>query len=147
MHFQPKFSAVINFFNEDTSYALKDKKKLKKWVQLIIEAHHKSLGEVNFVFCSDDYLHKMNLEYLQHDTLTDIITFDYCENETISGDLFISIDRVKDNAALLKIKLVDELHRVMIHGVLHLIGFKDKTKQDAATMRSQEEKSLILRGF
>lgn len=138
---------MINFFNEDTSYVLKDKKKLKKWVQVIIENHHKSLGEINFVFCSDDYLHKMNLEYLQHDTLTDIITFDYCENDTISGDLFISIDRVKDNAAHLKIKLVDELHRVMIHGVLHLIGFKDKSKQDAATMRSQEEKSLILRGF
>lgn len=138
---------MIHFFNEDISYALKDKKKLKKWVQAVIEHHHKSLGEINFVFCSDDYLYKMNVDYLQHDTLTDIITFDYCEENTISGDLFISIDRVKDNAAHLKIKLVDELHRVMIHGVLHLIGFKDKSQQDAATMRSQEEKSLILRGF
>lgn len=138
---------MINFFNEDSSYVLKDKKKLKKWVQVIIEHHHKSLGDINFVFCSDDYLHKMNLDYLQHDTLTDIITFDYCDNDSISGDLFISIDRVKDNATHLKIKLVDELHRVMIHGVLHLIGFKDKSKQDAAAMRSQEEKSLILRGF
>ena len=121
--------------------------KLKNWVKIIIEAHQKSLGEINFVFCSDEYLHKMNLEYLQHDTFTDIITFDYCNGNTVSGDLFISIDRVKDNAADLKIKLIDELHRVMIHGVLHLIGFKDKSKQDAATMRSQEEKSLILRGF
>ena len=138
---------MIHFFNEDISYALKDKKKLKKWVQAVIEHHHKSLGEINFVFCSDDYLYKMNVDYLQHDTLTDIITFDYCEENTISGDLFISIDRVKDNAAHLKIKLVDELHRVMIHGVLHLIGFKDKSQQDAATMRSQEEKSLILRRF
>lgn len=121
--------------------------KLKNWVKIIIEQHQKSLGEVNFVFCSDEYLHKMNVEYLQHDTLTDIITFDYCDGNTVSGDLFISIDRVKDNASDLKIKLTDELHRVMIHGVLHLIGFKDKSQQDAATMRSQEEKSLILRGF
>jgi len=138
---------VIHFFNEDISYVLKDKKKLKKWVQVIIEHHHKSLGEINFIFCSDDYLYKMNVDYLQHNTLTDIITFDYCEKNSISGDLFISIDRVKENAAHLKIKLVDELHRVMIHGVLHLIGFKDKSQQDADTMRSQEEKSLILREF
>lgn len=138
---------MVHFFNEDVSYVLKDKMKLKNWVKIIIEQHQKSLGEVNFVFCSDEYLHKMNVEYLQHDTLTDIITFDYCDGNTVSGDLFISIDRVKDNASDLKIKLTDELHRVMIHGVLHLIGFKDKSQQDAATMRSQEEKSLILRGF
>lgn len=138
---------MVHFFNEDVSYVLKDKMKLKNWVKIIIEQHQKSLGEVNFVFCSDEYLHKMNVEYLQHDTLTDIITFDYCDGNIVSGDLFISIDRVKDNASDLKIKLTDELHRVMIHGVLHLIGFKDKSQQDAATMRSQEEKSLILRGF
>ena len=138
---------MVHFFNEDVSYVLKDKMKLKNWVKIIIEQHQKSLGEVNFVFCSDEYLHEMNVEYLQHDTLTDIITFDYCDGNTVSGDLFISIDRVKDNASDLKIKLTDELHRVMIHGVLHLIGFKDKSQQDAATMRSQEEKSLILRGF
>lgn len=138
---------MVHFFNEDVSYVLKDKMKLKNWVKIMIEQHQKSLGEVNFVFCSDEYLHEMNVEYLQHDTLTDIITFDYCDGNTVSGDLFISIDRVKDNASDLKIKLTDELHRVMIHGVLHLIGFKDKSQQDAATMRSQEEKSLILRGF
>ncbi|MDG1765571.1 MAG: rRNA maturation RNase YbeY [Flavobacteriales bacterium] len=138
---------MVHFFNEDVSYVLKDKMKLKNWVKIMIEQHQKSLGEVNFVFCSDEYLHEMNVEYLQHDTLTDIITFDYCDGNTVSGDLFISVDRVKDNASDLKIKLTDELHRVMIHGVLHLIGFKDKSQQDAATMRSQEEKSLILRGF
>ena len=138
---------MVHFFNEDVSYVLKDKMKLKNWVKIMIEQHQKSLGEVNFVFCSDEYLHEMNVEYLQHDTLTDIITFDYCDGNTVSGDLFISIDRVKDNASDLKIKLTDELHRVMIHGVLHLIGFKDKSQQDAATLRSQEEKSLLLRGF
>lgn len=102
---------------------------------------------MNYIFCSDDFLHKMNVDYLQHDTLTDIITFDYCEGSICSGDLFISIDRVKENAKELKSSVKDELHRVMIHGILHLLGFKDKSQQEAEEMRSQEEKSLILREF
>lgn len=138
---------LIHFFTEDHNFSLKDRRKVRSWIDQIVQLHNNTLGEVNYIFCSDDFLHKMNVDYLQHDTLTDIITFDYCEGSICSGDLFISIDRVKDNAKELKSSMKDELHRVMIHGILHLLGFKDKTPQEAEEMRSQEEKSLILREF
>ena len=109
--------------------------------------YNKEIDQVNYIFCSDEYLLNMNKEHLQHDYETDIITFDYSENNTVSGDLFISLDRVIDNAKSLKLKRADELHRVMIHGVLHLAGYKDKSPQDQAEMRSQEDYCLSLRTF
>ena len=100
---------------------------------------------INFIFCDDAYLLEMNQEYLKHDTFTDIITFDYGSSEAVSGDIFISVDRIRENAAKLQQNALDELHRVMIHGILHLIGYKDKSPADKAQMTSKEDKYLSLR--
>ena len=110
--------------------------------------HNYQLGELTFIFCSDEYLHKINLEYLDHDTYTDIITFDNADEDgTIEGDIFVSVERVKENAADLKIPFEDELHRVLIHGVLHLLGHDDTTPELKAAMRKEEDKCLSLRSF
>lgn len=121
--------------------------KIKKWVEAVAKTEKKTVGGINFVFVSDDELLKLNKQYLKHNTYTDIITFDYSEKKAISGDIFISIDRVKDNAKKFKVKFEDELHRVMIHGVLHLCGYKDKSPKDAKEMRKKEDNSLNKRGF
>ena len=121
-------------------------KKLNTWIEKVAEKEGKQLGTISYIFCSDDYLLKMNIEYLNHDTLTDIITFPY-NNDPIEGDIFISIERVKDNAQDYKVNFETELHRVMIHGILHLCGYKDKTKMDALLMRQKEDESLILLGL
>ena len=107
-----------------------------------MESQNKTLGELNYIFCSDAYLLKMNQEHLDHDYFTDIITFDYCENETISGDLFISVDRTNENAKTFGKTQKNELHRVIAHGLLHLLGFKDKSPEDIAEMRQMEEFAL-----
>lgn len=130
---------AIHLFEEDISIKIKNKLNLKRWIKATIIAEKKSLGELNYIFCSDEYLHEMNVEYLNHDTLTDIITFDNSEVEDeITGDIFISIDRVIDNANKFEVSIEDELHRVMVHGVLHLIGYKDKKKEEKETMRFKE---------
>ncbi|MCU0391809.1 MAG: rRNA maturation RNase YbeY [Thermoflexibacter sp.] len=130
----------INFFTEDITYAIKHKALLKKWVRSVIKSHHYHLQELNFILCSDNYLYEMNIKYLDHDTLTDVITFDNSEiNQSIEGDIFISIDRVKENAEKLQVSSEVELHRVMIHGTLHLLGFNDKTKQEKEGMRKMED--------
>lgn len=130
---------AIHLFEENISIKIKNKLKLKNWIKATILAEKKTLGELNYVFCSDEYLHEMNVEYLQHDTLTDIITFDNSDTKNeITGDIFISVDRVIDNAAKFKVSIEDELHRVMVHGVLHLIGYKDKKKEEKETMRFKE---------
>ena len=134
----------IHFFNEDITFRLKAIKEIRAWLIRSIESEGKSAGEINFIFCNDDYLHKMNLEYLNHDTLTDVITFDYTEGDIISGDIFISIPRVKENAILLSIPFPDELDRVMVHGILHLCGYKDKTARNEKLMRSKEDEKLRL---
>lgn len=139
--------ASIHFFQEDVSFRLLHQRKLRSWIIECVSHYTKVVGDLNYIFCSDAYLLEMNKEHLQHDYETDIITFDYSDNETVSGDLFISLDRVIDNAKTLKVKRQDELHRVMIHGVLHLAGFKDKNPQDQAEMRSQEDYCLSLRTF
>ena len=115
------------------------------WITQVITLRDGQLGELNYIFCSDDYLHTINLEYLQHDTLTDIVTFPYADFPTISGDLFISTERVADNAAEFGETYADELHRVMIHGVLHLLGQADKSETDAQAMRQAEQWALSLR--
>lgn len=131
---------AINFFVEDTNYKIKNKLPLKKWLKEAILSHHYILNELNIILCSDNYLHEMNLKYLNHDTLTDVITFDNAETpQHIEGDIFISIERIKENAQSLKLRVEDELHRVMVHGTLHLLGFKDKTTQDKENMRKMED--------
>lgn len=140
----PKSS--ILFFCEDVNFKLKNSKKTISWIKDSIKKEGKTAGELNFIFCSDNHLLQMNLDYLQHNTFTDIITFDTGDaNDAISGDIFISIDRVKDNAAKFKKELDDELHRVIIHGVLHLIGYSDKTANKKSIMRGKEDAYLSLR--
>jgi len=118
-------------------------KNTTKWISETISKKEYYVGDINIIFCSDDYLLKMNLEYLKHNFLTDIITFDYSEEE-ISGDLFISVDRVLDNSKKFSITFEHELNRVIIHGVLHLLGYKDKSKSEAKLMRKQENICLKM---
>lgn len=138
----------IEFFSEDVEFELRNPGQVAEWINDIIEQHEQELISLTYVFCSDDYLHEINVSYLDHDTLTDIITFDNADEEgVIEGDIFISIDRVKDNSKDLGTSFEDELHRVIIHGVLHLLGYKDKTEEQEALMRKQEDSSLSLRKF
>ncbi len=138
----------IHFFTEDIEFKLKNKTNLKKWIIESVEAESSFVGELNFIFCSDEYLLKINQEYLNHDTYTDIITFDNSEeDDEISGDIFISAERVTENASQLNIDPQTELHRVIIHGVLHLIGFLDKAPKDKALMTSKEDYYLNRRNF
>ncbi len=136
----------INFFTEDISFQLKAKGKLRTWIQGTIESEGYRLKEVNFIFCSDDYLHRINVDYLQHDTLTDIITFDNSNVEdVIQGDIFTSIDRVRENAEQLRVLFDDELHRVLIHGILHLCGYGDKAGAEKKKMTQKENDYLEKR--
>ena len=138
----------VNFFIEDISFTLKEKIHLRSWVKQTIISEGKKLKELNFIFCSDSYLLEINKQYLNHDTLTDIVTFDNSESYgSISGDVFISVDRIRENAAKFKATERDELHRVMIHGTLHLLGFKDKTTAQKALMTSKEDQYLQKRTF
>ncbi|PKO99913.1 MAG: rRNA maturation RNase YbeY [Bacteroidetes bacterium HGW-Bacteroidetes-9] len=134
----------ISFYNENTGFRLRKIKKARKWLSDTIYTEGKNYGEISIIFCDDAYLHEMNVKFLDHDTLTDVITFDYNEGNQISGDIFISIERVKENTALFSKSFTDELNRVMLHGVLHLCGYKDKTKRDVAIMRQKEEEYLAL---
>ena len=135
---------LISFVSEDVSFNLKTHLLVEKWIKATLVAENKILGEITYIFCSDNYLHKINLEHLNHDTFTDIITFNYNVDEIINSDIFISIDRVKDNAETYNITFQNELYRVIIHGVLHLIGYDDKTVSDKKTMRSKEDFYLSL---
>ncbi len=139
----------ILFFNEDIAYPLKDKQKLRQWIGEAIKAEgFKRIGELNFVLCSDAYLLEINKEYLDHDTYTDIVTFDSSEQEdVIAGDIFISVERTTENAAKFAVSERDELHRVIIHGVLHLCGFHDKKKEDKELMTKKENEYLGKRQF
>ena len=136
---------VIEFFSEDTDFVVDSQQQLTEWITTVVAAEEKTLAAISFIFCSDDYLLKINQEHLQHDYYTDIITFDYCEGKLTSGDLFISVDRVKENATELSLPFEDELHRVMVHGVLHLLGYKDKTAKHKAEMTAKENHYLALR--
>lgn len=141
-------SIVINFFTEDIAYTLKEKAHLRKWIKETIVSEGKTLKELTFILCSDNYLLNINQQYLKHDTFTDIITFDNSEiQNAIVGDVFISVERVKDNATKFKTLERDELHRVMIHGTLHLVGYKDKTKAHKELMTKKEDHYLALRTF
>ena len=130
---------MISFSSVEITYNLKNKLKVKNWVKYILETEGKSAGDITYVFCNDEYLLGMNEKYLKHDTLTDIITFDYSEKGKLSGDIFVSIERVKENAGSFNTTLNQELGRVMAHGVLHLSGYKDKSPEDKKMMRSKED--------
>jgi rRNA maturation RNase YbeY len=135
---------MILFTNDDSvSFNLKNKRLIKSWIKDIIQLNKKELGDINYIFCSDEKILEINKEFLKHDYYTDIISFDYCEENKINGDIFISIDTVKSNSIKYKTEFIEELHRVIIHGVLHFLGFKDKTKADAEKMREAENKALI----
>lgn len=121
--------------------------QIQEWISTVIEEEDLELGDIQFTFCSDTFLHEINLEYLNHDTLTDIITFDYRVGDLIMGDIFISIDRVMDNAKSFNQDLADELHRVMAHGILHIIGYNDLNDEEAQLMKEKENWALSLRGF
>lgn len=135
---------MVSYFNEDKKFNLKNKRAISKWIKLIIETKGYRRGDINVIFTSDDYLLSVNKKYLSHDYYTDIITFDYCEDKLVSGDLFISIDSVKANAQEFQQEFLTELHRVIIHGILHLTGYDDHTYEDSAAMRQAENESLQL---
>ncbi|TDG37436.1 rRNA maturation RNase YbeY [Pedobacter changchengzhani] len=136
---------AISFFTESVKYNLPQKLKVKKWLKMAIEKEGFKLGELNFIFCSDEYLLGINQQYLNHDTYTDIITFDNSEVEKlIVSDIFISIERVKENAQTFKTNNFDEVCRIIIHGVLHLLGYKDKGKAAKTLMTAKEDEYLAL---
>ncbi|MCO6563914.1 MAG: rRNA maturation RNase YbeY [Apibacter sp.] len=134
---------MINYFSKN-DFILKNKLKRKKWLKNVIEQEGCRLGDVNYIFCSDEQLLEINIQYLNHDFYTDIITFDYKENHLVSGDIFISIDRVKDNAIINYEEFDKELNRVMVHGILHIIGYKDKLEKDIKLMRKKENTYISL---
>ena len=129
-------------FNYETNFKLENEDYFEKWIQKIILNHNREEGEINYIFCDDAYLLKLNIEFLQHDTLTDIISFDNTLGKLVGGDIFISIERVVDNANDFKVSFLEELQRVMIHGVLHYIGFSDKTPESQKEMTTQENNAL-----
>ena len=136
---------MIRYFQEDIRFDLKQKLQNNRWLKMVAGSEMRRLGAVNIIFCSDNYILDVNMKYLQHDYFTDIITFDYCEKDILSGDLFISIDSVRENAQFYGTEFVDELNRVMVHGLLHLIGYDDHTEADIAVMRQKENYYLQMK--
>ena len=135
---------MIAFFNEISFVFPYHKNKVKQWVKQIALSEGKKIGDINYIFCDDVYLHKINVQYLQHDTLTDIITFDYTEGITLNSDIYISIERVRENADIFGVTFEQELLRVLAHGILHLCGYKDKTPADSELMRAKEDEKTKL---
>ncbi len=131
-------------FNYETDFLLSNENSFSNWITQVIASENKTLVEINYIFCDDEYLYDINLQHLQHDTYTDIITFDYCLGNEISGDLFISVERVTENANDFNVTFENELLRVMCHGVLHLCGYKDKSNEDEVLMRQKEEEKISM---
>ena len=131
-------------FNYESDFSLEQEEVYASWIETIVESENKILGEISYIFCDDEYLHSINMQYLNHDTLTDIISFDYTEGDIISGDIFVSIERVVDNAKDFNVPFDEELKRVLAHGVLHYCGYKDKSDDDAFLMRAKEEEKIKL---
>ena len=131
-------------FNYENEFTLDNELMYSEWLSKVIESENKNEGEINYIFCDDDYLHNINVEYLNHDTLTDIISFDYSVGNELNGDIFISIERVHDNALDFKVPFTEELKRVMVHGILHYCGYKDKTDKDELVMREKEDEKIKL---
>lgn len=138
--------AAIRYFSEDTNFTIQHPRTTARWLKSVASHEKVELGEINFIFCSDAYLADLNREYLSHDYYTDILTFDNMSgDEPISGDIYISVDRVRDNAAGFGVSFDEELHRVMVHGILHLIGYSDKSMTKRKVMKKKEDAYLSLR--
>ncbi len=133
----------INFFSE-IDFELSNEDIYREWIGNVILSEDKYIGDINFIFCNDEYLHQINVKYLSHDTYTDIISFDSTVGNTLQGDIFISIDRVRENAVKFEVKFLEELRRVMIHGILHFCGYMDKSERDQDLMRRKEEEKIKL---
>ena len=131
-------------FNYENEFTLDNELMYSEWLSKVIESENKKEGEITYIFCDDDYLHNINVAYLNHDTLTDIISFDYSVGNELNGDIFISIERVHDNALDFKVPFTEELKRVMVHGILHYCGYKDKTDKDELVMRKKEDEKIKL---
>ena len=136
---------MISYYTQNIEFVLKNKSLNNRWLKLVAESEIRRVGDISIIFCSDNYILEVNQKYLQHDYFTDIITFDYCEGDRLSGDLFISIDTVMENAKEYGTEFTDELNRVMVHGILHLIGYDDSTEEEIAVMRKKEDYYLSLR--
>jgi len=134
---------MINF-NYETEFTLDNEQAFADWLSAVIVSESKNEGEINYIFCDDEYLHKINVEYLNHDTLTDIISFDYTVGNELNGDIFVSIERVADNAKDFNVSFEEELKRVLAHGILHYCGYKDKSDADAELMRSKEDEKIVM---
>jgi len=134
---------IINFYSEN-DFEFQEEKSFDTWIRKVISSEEKQLGEINYIFCDDHYLYKINLKFLEHDTYTDIISFDNSEGDELNGDIFISTDRVTENAKEYNVDFSEELKRVMIHGILHLCGYGDKTESEAALMRQKEDEKIAL---
>ena len=137
---------MINFYSEN-DFMCDGINDIAEWINEIILLEGYEIGDIDFIFCDDDYLHKINLEFLKHDTLTDIISFNYGVGKQINGEVYISTERVAENATLFNTSMESELHRVIIHGILHYCGYNDKTAKEAEIMRAKEEESLARRNF
>ena len=131
-------------FNYETDFTLSNEAHYEEWISRIIDSEGFDEGEINYIFCDDEYLHKINVEYLDHDTLTDIISFDYTEGNLLQGDIFVSVERVKENALDFKVPFEDEIKRVLSHGILHYCGYKDKSHEDELLMRSKEDEKIQM---
>lgn len=136
---------MISYYFQDTDFKFRDRRKTNEWLKLAAESEIRRIGNISIIFCSDNYVLDINQKYLQHDYFTDIITFDYCEGDRLSGDLFISVDSVRENSVEFGTEFKDELNRVIIHGLLHLVGYDDHTEKDIKLMRSKENYYLSLR--
>lgn len=134
---------MINF-NYETEFTLDNEEAFADWLSAVIVSESKNEGEINYIFCDDEYLHKINVEYLNHDTLTDIISFDYTVGNELNGDIFVSVERVADNAKDFNVSFEEELKRVLAHGILHFCGYKDKSDADAELMRSKEDEKIAM---
>lgn len=130
---------AINYFSEKPEFKFKNKRNTTNWLKGVISANHKVLGELTFVFCTDEQVLEINQTYLKHFYLTDVITFNYNIGEIINGDIYISVDRISENASIFEVSFDSELHRIMVHGVLHLLGYNDKTKKQEKEMRALED--------
>lgn len=128
----------------EIDFKLPSERTFKSWLSQVVLSEEETIGDINYVFCDDEYLHKINVDYLNHDTLTDIISFDYTIGNILHGDIFISVERVRENAAEFNVSFEEELKRVMVHGVLHYCGFKDKTAKDQKIMRSKEDEKIAM---
>ena len=139
------YAIMIRYYSEDINFEFKGKLLNNRWIKFVAESEVRKVGDINIIFCSDNYILDVNMKYLQHDYFTDIITFDYCEDDILSGDLFISIDSVRDNALFYGTEFTEELNRVIVHGVLHLIGYDDHSDSEEKIMRSKEDYYLSQR--